>query len=232
MRKLWTNVEEKIREEIETAVTDKVPFNLFQADQPPRPLRAQEITEKNGSKLIIFSKGVPFNTNKETCYLVYRRQGQMMRGFNGIPLLETPQLLAMSFPAEIFQIQRRKHPRIKTPGKSQAAIALEYTQRLNIAAVIDISMEGAKLIGKLSPRIRTGDIIGPITFTLHMRVATLNIDTLSIPKAKVVRVSEVDDETREIGLHFKVAGEERSTLEHYLQLRTIEDAAGSGGKTE
>jgi len=225
MRKLWTTDPETIQEEMKIVIRDKSPFSLFQHGQPTRKLVAHEITEKEGIKHIIFTKLAPFSVSEDICYLVYHRPGEMMRGFHGPSQRESQQLLAVEFPSEIFQVQRRKFPRITTPGSSQASIALEHTQLPNTTSVADICLEGARMSGKLSPRIRKNDIIGPITFTLYMRIATMTIDTFTVPQATVTRVRELDENTREIGVHFKISGESRETLEHYIKLRTIEDAA-------
>ncbi|MDH4321728.1 MAG: PilZ domain-containing protein [Desulfobulbaceae bacterium] len=225
MRKLWTTDPDTIQQEMEIVTKDKAPFSLFQSGQPTRKLTALEISEKDGVKHIIFTKLTPFTVSEDICYLIYHRPGEMMRGFHGPSQRESQQLLAVPFPTEIFQVQRRKFPRIDTPGNSQASIALDYAQLPNVASVVDICLEGAKMIGKLSPRIRKNDVIGPITFTLYMRVATMAIDSFTVPNATVTRVRELDEIKREIGIHFKISGEARATLEHYIKLRTIEDSA-------
>lgn len=225
MRKLWTTDPEKIQQEMEIVIREKSQFSLFQHNQPTRKLTAHEITEKDGAKHIIFTKLSAFSCSEDVCYLVYHRPGEMMRGFHGPSQRESQQLLAVEFPTEIFQVQRRRFPRISTPGKSHASIALEHAKLPNTAAVSDVCLEGARMHGKLSPRIRKNDVIGPITFTLHMRIATLAIDTFTVPEATVTRVVELDEDTREIGVHFKISGESRETLEHYIKLRNIEDAA-------
>lgn len=228
MRKLWTTDPESIHQEMAIVIKDKSPFSLFQHGQPTRKLVAHEITEKDGVKHIIFTKLSPFTISEDICYLVYHRPGEMMRGFHGPSQRESQQLLAVEFPSEIFQVQRRKFPRITTPGNSQASIALAHAQLPNTGSVADICLEGARITGKLSPRIRKNDLIGPITFTLFMSIATLAIDTFTVPEATVTRVREIDENTREIGIHFKITGESRDTLEHYIKLRTIEDAAKKG----
>ncbi len=230
MRKLWTTDPETIHQEIEIVIKDKSQFTLFQHGQPTRKLIAKEITEKDGGKHVIFTKLTPFSISEDICYLVYHRTGEMMRGFHGPSQLESPQLLAVPFPTEIFQVQRRKFPRITTPGNSQASIALDYAQLPNTATVKDICMEGARLSGKISPRIRKNDIIGPISFTLYMQVATMAIDTFTVPQATVTRVHELDENSREIGIHFKLSEDARETLEHYIQLRSIEESAQKNNK--
>lgn len=119
MRKLWTTDPEKIQQEMEIVIRDKSQFSLFQHGQPTRKLIAHEITEKDGAKHIIFTKLTPFSCSEDICYLVYHRPGEMMRGFHGPSQRESQQLLAVQFPSEIFQVQRRKFPRIDTPGNSQ-----------------------------------------------------------------------------------------------------------------
>lgn len=231
MRKLWTTDPETIQQELELVITDKVPFNLFQHGQPARNLIAHEITEKDQIKHIIFTKLAPFSVAEKMCYLVYQRPGDMMRGFNGPSKRESDLLLAVPLPTEIFQIQRRKLPRFVTPGNSKASIALDYAKMPNTAAVKDISQEGARLSGTLSPRIRKNDVIGPISFTLCLQLASLAIDTFTVPKATVAWVRENEEGNhREIGITFKLSGSAQMTLEHYIKLRTIENAANQNNE--
>lgn len=225
MRKLWTTDLETIQQELELVISDKVPFNLFQHGQPARNLIAHEITEKDSIKHIIFTKLAPFTVTEKMCYLVYQRPGEMMRGFNGPSKRESDLLLAVPLPNEIFHIQRRKFARFDTPGNSKASIALDYAKLPNSASVTNVSLEGARMVGKLSSRIRKSDKIGPISFTLCLQLASLAIDTFTVPSATVAWVNEREDRTREIGISFKLTGAAKMTLDHYLKLRTIENAA-------
>lgn len=226
MRKLWTTDMATIQSELESVIAEKVPFNLFQHGQPARNLIAHEITEKDDIQHIIFTKLAPFSVSNKMCYLVYQRPGDMMRGFNGPSKRESDLLLAVPLPVEIFQIQRRKLPRFDTPGNSKASIALDYAKLPNTASVVNISKEGACLVGSsLSSRIHKNDKIGPISFSLCLQLASLAIDTFTVPSATVAWVVEKDNNTREIGISFKLSGAAQMTLDHYLKLRTIENAA-------
>lgn len=223
MRKLWTTDRVTIEEELRLVVKEKIPFNLFQHGQPVRNLIPHDITIKDKVRHIVFAKLTPFNVSDDICYLLYHRPGELMRGFNGPSKRESEQLLAVPLPVEIFQVQRRKFPRVSTPGNSIASIALDYTKLPNMATVADISMEGASLNGNLSPRIHKDEIIGPITFTLRLGISSVSVDTFTVPKATVAWVRDKENNTREIGLHFKLSGASKLTLEHYIKLRSAEN---------
>ena len=229
MRQLWLNTPETIAREMSQAVKDGLQFNLLQNKQPPHLMRTRELAGRGSQKQLILAKTSPFTTDGEICRLVYQRPGRMTCECTCTALAESGQTLTVSLPAEIFEIQRRKYPRVATPTPSRVDISMD-SQKTDTVTVADISMEGARLIvnGSLPPHLHQGNVIGPLTFTLHMRLATMSIDALTVARAQVVRTRDLAPGSLEIGLHFKISGEARNALEHYVQLRTIEDAAARG----
>ena len=226
MQKLWTNDQGKIRQELEGAIREEVPFSLFLAGEPPCPLKGREVTRDDDRPMVVFTKEVPFTAGDAICYLAYRRPGQMLHSFHGRAAMESQQLLSLTLPEEILQVQHRLHQRADTAAPTEATLADQPGRQFSVA---DISQEGVRLIGTATPLARQGDAVGPLTLTLPMpHLLCPKTATLTIAKARVTRITALDGERWEIGLHLQASAEERSALEHFLRLRAVEEATVSG----
>ncbi len=228
MRQLWTDAPEIIEQEMLRAVAEQLPLNLHLQDKPPCLVRACEVAGPTSDRQLVLAKPTPFVTDGALCRLVYHRSGgPMLCEFTSPTLAESGQTLTLSLPEQIFLIQRRKYPRITTPSPSCVTLNSAGVEGRSVS-VADICMEGARLVinGALAPFFRQGTEIGPLTFSLHMQVPSMCIDALTIPSAQVVRIRELDNGMMlEVGIHFKAVGEVRESLDHYIQLRTNEEAA-------
>jgi len=223
MHELWSNNPKIVGEEIIRIVGQRIPVTLFQKGLPPQKLTPSEIFTKETDPFILFAKDIPFQAPKGPCLLLYQCQNQPMRGFNATPVLETNSGLGVPFPASIITIQRRKYPRYVTSPRSVATFTRKASQYLNHGVIENISMEGAKLVGKFSQHIQKGDKLSPLSMSLRLRFGDFEEKT-NAPEAIVRRVVELDQETREFGIQFELKGTDQETLERYIAICAIEDS--------
>lgn len=221
MQKLWSDDPKVIGEELIRLVGQRTPVTLLRKGQNPQKLTPSEIFTKEAEPLILFAKDTPFQAPKEPCLFLYQHHNQPMHGFHATPMLETNGELGVPFPTSIMRIQRRKHPRYATSSRSVATFTRKASQYLNHGTIQDISLEGAKLVGKFSQHIRKGDKLSPLSMTLRLQFGDFE-EKATAPEAIVRRVIELDQETRELGVHFTLKGPERENLERYLVICSIE----------
>ena len=169
-----------------------------------------------------FVKDTPFQAPKAPGLFLYQRQDQPMLGFHATSALETGTELGILFPSAIIKFQRRKYPRYVTTPRSVATFTRKASQYLNHGAIENISIEGAKLVGKFSQHIRKGDKISPLSMTLRLRFGDFE-ENITAPEATVRRVNEPTQEARELGIQFAFkgngSGNPRALPHHLLHRR-------------
>lgn len=223
MQELWSDAPKIVGEEIIRIVGQRVPITLFQKGMNPQKLTPSEIFTKESDPLLLFIKETPFQAPKDPCLFLYQHRDQPMRGFQATPVLETSTELGVLFPAAIILIQRRRYPRYVTSSRSVATFTRKASQYLNHGTIENISLEGAKLVGKFSQHIQKGNKISPLSMTLRLRFGDFE-ENITVPEAIVRRVTERDQETREFGIQFALKGTDLETLERYLTICSIEDS--------
>ncbi|MCX5865653.1 MAG: PilZ domain-containing protein [Deltaproteobacteria bacterium] len=223
MQELWSDDPKVVGEEIIRLIGQRTPVTLFQKGLNPQKLTPAEIFTKEAEPLILFSKDAPFQAPKDPCLLLYQLPNQPMRGFHATPVLETSTELGVLFPTSIISVQRRRYPRYATSSRSVATFTRKASQYLNHGAIKNISIEGARLVGKFSEHIQKGDKLSPLSMTLRLRFGDFE-EKATAPEALVRRVIEIDQETREFGIQFTLKGTDRENLERYLAICSIQDS--------
>lgn len=223
MQELWSDDPKIVGEEIIRIVGQRIPVTLFQKGLTPQKLTPAEIFTKEAEPLILFAKEASFQAPKDPCLLLYQHQNQPMRGFYTTPVLETSTELGVLFPTSIITVQRRRYPRYVTSSRSVATFTRKASQYLNHGTIKNISIEGARLVGKFSEHIQKGDKLSPVSMTLRLRFGDFE-EKATAPEAIVRRVIEIDQETREFGIHFTLKGTEKENLERYLAICAIENS--------
>ena len=225
MRECWTEDGRKILKTITRLIKANTPLHLYQKGVPPQTVYAREvINKKKGSLLLLFKPGTN-RIKREKCFISFQPKGQPLYGFEGTPLLESEQHIAIAFPEAIYRVQRRKHARVETPGNSRAVFTFKNRRRIHNFQVLDFSMRGARLLGVLHGEVKKGDEIAPISLSLCSRYSDTE-EKLTIPAATVTRVKERPDDETEIGIFFKVPQDHielADAVELYIQMRMIED---------
>lgn len=223
MQRLWSDSPKVVGEELIRIVGQRTPVILFQKGMNPQKLTPSEIFSKGSEPLLLFVKEPPFLAPKDPGLFLYQCQNQPMRGFHAASALETHTTLGVFFPKTIIIIQRRKYPRYVTTPRSTATFTRKASQYLNHGTIGDVSLEGAKLVGKFSQNIRKGDKISPLSMTLRLRFGDFE-ENITAPEATVRHVKELSQEIREFGVHFVLKGADRETLERYLTICSFEDS--------
>ena len=223
MQELWSDDPKIVGEEIIRIIGQRIPVTLFQKGLTPQKLTPAEIFTKEAEPLILFAKEAPFQAPKDPCLLLYQHQNQPMRGFYTTPVLETSTELGVLFPTSIITVQRRRYPRYVTSARSVATFTRKASQYLNHGTIKNISIEGARLVGKFSEHIQKGDKLSPVSMTLRLRFGDFE-EKATAPEAIVRRVIEIDQETREFGIHFTLKGTDKENLERYLAICSIENS--------
>ena len=218
---------EQIQKEIKGLFENKIQLTFYQKGCKPQAVFAKGIDKKAAkTPLLVLFKPKEFEARQEMCNIFYRLEGQYMRGFQAVPHKEAKRFLALELPNDIFQIQLRKNPRVKTPPDSRVMFSQVGKQRLILTNLLDISLGGAKLRGRITANIKKGDIIGPLSLTLCMKNFKLDETTLNIYKAKVIRIKEIggDEQETELAISYKLNEKEQMPLEDYMHIRDLEDA--------
>lgn len=223
MQELWSDAPKIVGEEIIRLVGQRIPVTLFQKGLNPQKLTPSEIFTKKTAPHLLFAKDIPFQAPKDPCLFLYQHHNQPMRGFYATPAFETSSELGVLFPTSIITIQRRRYPRYVTSSRSIVTFTRKASQYLNHGTIENISIEGAKLVGKFSEHIKKGDKLSPLSMTLRLRFGDFE-EKVTVPEAIVRRIIELDRETREFGIQFMLKGIEQEPLERYLTICSIENS--------
>jgi len=225
MKEAWTNDPEKIREEIHTLIESKMPLSVYAENTAPGISTIRNTCTNNGQEYLILGKPENWGTTSYPIrFILYKPASQPARGFSFNIARESASQMAGAFPEEIFQIQRRRYPRIATPPPSQVTFLMQGRQRVSICRLLDISLGGAKIQGTPAYEVAQGQEVGPLTFKLALRHATITKE-LTIASAKVVRLLPLADKAVEMGISFDIPPDTGDDLNLYAEVRRTEDAA-------
>lgn len=214
-----------ITQELAILLKKKTPLSFYQQCNPMQPVLLRGVDLKHEPPLVVILKKNGFQAEEGSCCLLFRPDGQIPRGFNGTILKQSEHHLGVSLPTEIFQIQRRKCGRYRTPPPSKVVFTLKEGQRLHNGRVVDISCEGAKLAGFFPPKLEKDMEIGPLSFTLNLQLAKGEVTHFTAAEAVIAWTARDGDEIKEMGLRLHLASAEKEKLEQYIELRILEEAA-------
>ncbi len=155
-------------------------------------------------------------------YIIYKKEDQTARGFILQVDKESEGQIAALIPEEIFQIQRRKHPRIDTPPDSQATFLVKNKIQMNTCLIKDVSLDGVCLDGTPAYELKVGDELDHLTLMLTMAKYINDVYDITIPHAEVRQVIEKGDGVVELRIFFKVSKAIKEQLSTYIDLRTWE----------
>lgn len=225
MREFLTDDNQKILDTVSTLIKESTPLKLYQKGISPVTIYLREIIEKKSKKMLLMYKPEKEVIAQDTCFITYQPKGQPLNGFQGVPLINSKQHVVIMLPNELYRVQRRKFPRVETPGNSRATFIIKNKNRLQNCQIRDFSVRGAKLIGEIIGDIKKGDIIEPLTLSLYTKYSK-NEEKVNLPEALVARVRKKANNMKEIGISFKVPDKDldlMDILEVYVQMRKIED---------
>jgi len=224
MKQLWTEDAEMIRQEMDLIVQEKIRlFCIRRSVQNMKKLIAHGITQTEAGPLLILDHPHEPTCSQSTCNYYYHRKGQPLRCFECVKGKRVETYLGMTFPTRIFDIQRRRHPRVDTPDTSSATFSFQNKQRVHYGKVLNVSLAGARLAGDIPTIVKKGEIITPLVLTLHQQLYVGEETRIHIPEATIKRVLADDERTMELGVHFSLPTDEHQTMADYIEMRNIEE---------
>lgn len=228
MNQIWTEDPERIREEIEFLITNKI--DLICGRRGTNNLTKLSIKgtgeSKVGELLILFHPHEP-TCKSGTCVFYYHIKGHPLRFFEVERVKQVNKLLGLKFPTRIFNIHRRNHERVTTPHKSRATFSLLNKQRVHYGKIEDISLAGAKLSVEIPSVMAVGDIICHVGFILCSYFRTVEDTQIHIPEARVIWLKGDSEKTTTLGLQFALDPKGIDTLSNYIDQRNIEESRNS-----
>jgi len=195
-------------------------------------LYALAITHAGSDDLLVLHHPHEPSCASPTCMFYYHRQGKPLRYFESVRVKKAQRYLGLMMPQEIFNIQRRRFPRVPTAPESAAVFFIKNKQRLSRCTVADVSLGGAKIVGSIPAVVSKGDVVVPLTISLFKRFASHDEIRILVPEATVVWSQVLGGETRSMGIRFSLSGEGRQALSDYIDLRAIEVRYESGAVVE
>lgn len=225
MKETWISASNTIIEELQRIISEQKTLTLYMKGGRKEKITLKKIWEKDDAKFLIFQKEMPFAiTSPEDFLIVYKYENTPLYGFQCVIRNDHDSIFAAHLPKEIFQLQRRRHQRIRTPERSTASILFKHKSRVFLANVQDICQEGSRLSGEFKTFIQTRDQITPLGLSLFLRHARTESALIHIPEADVIRVSNNRDQTKDVAVQFKLSGAPLKSLQNFISQRITEDA--------
>ena len=228
MKKTWLDQQELILEELKKIFVEQVPLTFCQQGCMAQISSLQEIVRRDGKEtILVLEKPDDFTLKDEGYFVFYRRPGQsLLRGFQGHLIKTGDGFFLVSFPRELYKVQRRRHPRVSTPPPSHFSMSPSRSRRLLSGEVVDVSREGALLRGDMEA-IEKGQEISPLSMTLYLENDKLEPVQVVVSLANIVRVIKEDEgDDHLVSLQFWQKNCDHQALEQYLEWRAIEGATG------
>ncbi|OGR05121.1 MAG: hypothetical protein A2511_13620 [Deltaproteobacteria bacterium RIFOXYD12_FULL_50_9] len=220
MRIIIASTYEQISEEINQLLKAQTPLLFCQKGTPHSSVTITRIDNSQEKPILILTKQSEFRLTEPEGFIFYKHPNKLNRCFKADEIREHKNLLAISFPAELIEIQRRKFSRMPTAGNSRATFAVEGKQRMHHCILKDVSLEGAKMRGNFGT-VQQGQILKPFTMILGMRHSDLE-ETVPVTAASVAWVEITNDSEGFIGVHFKKGTVDQGLLQHYIKMRLLE----------
>ena len=188
MKRQWSGDKDVIVEELQGLGLDETSLILARSGDPSCAISIRGLLEEGDDVFVEFDKPPTLVLDEgEPYYVFYQRDEQsLMRGFL-LQIIRQSERFARAFlPEEIFELQRRKHPRVYTPRQSSLTCVPKNSQRLLTAQILDVSLEGARIYGDLEG-LSTGSVLAPLTLNLYFRDKLRSPVTINVAEAVVVR---------------------------------------------
>jgi hypothetical protein len=222
MKRQWSGDKNEIIEEINNLADQKIALVLARAGESINTITARHILGDAGSVLVEIGKSPELVLDEtEPYYVFYQRNKQsLMRGFSLHFVRQSEKFARANLPAEIFEIQRRKFPRVYVPQQSILTCIPKNSRRLFTATILDVSLEGARIFGEMEG-LGKGSVLSPLTLTLYFREKHSAPVTINIAEAVVVRVVRGKEKV-EVSFQFDKAAADQHVLAEYIEIRSLE----------
>jgi hypothetical protein len=219
MKRQWSEDRNTIIEELTLLAAQETPLVLARPGEVPATITARHILGDSPGQLveIVKTPGMVLD-QAEPYYVFYQRHRQaLLRGFSLRFVRQSNRFARAPLPLEIFEIQRRKFPRVFTPRPSILTCVPKNSRRLFTAQILDISLEGARIFGDMEG-LGLGSVLTPLTLTLYFRDSRQAPLSINVTEAVVVREVRIKEKV-EISFHFDRADADQRLLAQYMELR-------------
>ncbi len=221
MKKVWSNDPGIIEEKLNTLLQHRIPVTLAKKGHESQTVFLREINQKKTVSLIQFTKSKDLCYKQEPCFFLYRPLEYITHIFEGAPLDEDEKRLTILKPSVIFELSKRKFPRIPARTGSLGVYLLPYSTRLYKASLKNVSREGLLMVGTCPSFIKEGITIGPLDLTLERESSVIDPLRVHIPEAVVVRVNRTGENgLAEMAVHFQLEGENLYSIDQYIEWQT------------
>ena len=228
MKELFTNDPRIIAEEMNSLVENKV--NLICGRRGAKDLTLLTVkgkTTSSASDVLVISHPHEPSCNSPTCVFFYHIKGSLLRCFEVERVKKVDAFLGIKYPASIYNIHRRLHPRVKAGRNSTVTFSVLNKERVHSGIIEDVSVEGVKLKTKLQANLSVGDTLCHLGLALYYRL-TASIETrVTIPEAKVVWLKGENGPLRTLGIKFSLPEKYLDAVVNYIDIRSIEDPEDS-----
>lgn len=215
MKKTLTTDRERIWRELASLSGQRLTLTLFQPKSAPQQVRIETIENSGTVKLVVLVKLAAFQPVEAPVIVIHPQHKKATLGFQADILKNTDSHLVVSFPSELFEIERRQFPRFDPERESSVSFVTRDGQRVRKARVKDISREGARIAGPFL--LNKEDIIPNLTFSLRLPYSHLET-IMTVSDARVARIITLKTGETEYGLFFKATGHDQEKLKDYLRM--------------
>ncbi|MEN8257785.1 MAG: hypothetical protein ABFS09_07985 [Thermodesulfobacteriota bacterium] len=138
MKRHWSKNKDEIVEEIEKLGQDEISLILARSGDPACAISIRRLFEEACDFFVEFDKPPTLQLDEGEPYCVFyqRNEQSLMRGFSLQAVRQSERFARASLPEEIFEVQRRRHPRVYTPQHSSLTCVPKNSQRLFTAQIL------------------------------------------------------------------------------------------------
>ncbi len=219
MKTIWSEDSAEIRAELQKNNDDQVGMTLIGPSLAPIFITVKALVRDGNQFFVEFEKPEGVELEGELFAFYQRDDFNLMRGFKLGEMRQTNRFFRIPPPEHIFEVQRRKFPRVYAAEGSCMTCAPRASRRILHGEVIDVSLEGAKIFGKLIG-VQEGTVLAPVTLTLFFDDRRTEEIVINIAEAVVVREIRVKEKV-ELSFHFQTEDADM-LLNKYIELRILE----------
>ena len=234
MKEIWSTDSVEIIKELHRNRKESVSLTLLGPSVVPTFITIRSVLKDCGITLVECEKPKDLELEGDLFVFYRRDELSLMRGFKLEVVRQASRFFRAVVPKHIFEVQRRKFPRVFVAEGSIATCAPKNSRRILRGQVIDVSMEGAKIFGNLIGMTK-GSVLTPLTLTLCFEDKRSDAVVINIAEAVVVREIRVEEKV-ELSFHFQSEDIENynvrplilskgisfDLLKKYIQLRILE----------
>lgn len=213
-RQPWSTDPKIIMEAIGALIDGHIPVTLQR--QGDRPLQSRIIAVHSYRQVpyLLLARPPQLAQPYQVRDLLFKLKGMPILGFSCPVTRESDNILATMMPHAFFALELRHGLRIEAPHGSAASFFVGSRSRVNISALENIGLGGAKLSGQMVHVIGSKDIVGPCTLSLPEKDTVISRE-VTFNKAIVARV-ERRGEKQSFALKFELSPGEEQQMREYL----------------